>query len=204
MLMRVNPLFAFVCKVFLFLPVCYWGWYSLAELTTAIVVALTEPVLQSLFPKLIYSIEQIGYQVEVIAEVTLPVQDVPQGMVAELPIPVNPLIYSYGLPLALALILASPLNFVKTVGNILISLLLFLIIQVWGISFESLKFLFYQTPPEIIGNIKMLRWQLDVIALGYQLGVLILPAVTPIIIWLFFYQDFIVQLMPALRKSTVE
>jgi len=202
--MQVNPLVSFILKVFLFLPLCYWGWYSLAELVTAIVVLMAEPLLQSLFPGLINSIEQTGYLIDVIAEVTVSVQGAPNDVVADLPIPINPLIYSYGLPLALALILASPLNFVKTVRNIALSIMVFLLIQVWGISFESLKVLFYQTPPELIGNMKLPSWQFDAIALGYQLGVLILPAVTPIIIWLLFYQDFIAQLMPALRRNTAD
>lgn len=199
--MQVNPLFSFVVKVFLCLPLCYWGWYSLAELATAIVVYWAEPLLQTLFPTLISGIQQTAFRVEVIAEVTAAAQNVPQGAVAELPIPVNPLIYSYGLPLALALILASPLNFAKTSRNIIISILVFLLIQIWGVSFEALKVLFLQTPPELIGNIKLPGWQLDIIALGYQLGVLILPAVTPVIIWVWYYRDFIAQLTPSLRRK---
>ncbi|RLA24539.1 MAG: hypothetical protein DRQ62_04860 [Gammaproteobacteria bacterium] len=199
--MPVNSLLFFILKVFLFLPVCYWGWYALAELSTAIAVYWAEPLLQSLFPALISSIEQMGYRVEVIAEVTVPAQDVRKGMVAELPIPVNPLIYSYGLPLALALILASPFNFVKTTRCMLISILVFLLIQIWGICFESLKVLFLQTPPELLANIRLLPWQLDIIALGYQLGALILPAVTPVIIWVWFYRDFIARFAPALRRK---
>ena len=201
MSLQTNPLLSFVLKVFLFLPLCYWGWYSLAELATAIVVYWAEPLLQFLFPALITGIEQTGYLVEVIAAVTVPAQDMPQGMIAELPIPVNPLIYSYGLPLALALILASPINFSRTLTNILISILVFLLIQIWGVCFESLKVLFLQTPVELLGNIRLLSWQLDVIALGYQLGALILPAVTPVIIWVWFYRDFISRFTPALRRK---
>lgn len=157
-------------KVFLYLPACYWAWYALAEVTTLLVVYITEPLLQFTFPKLIGSIEQVGHLVEVIANVTVAPQNVPRGMVAELPIPVNPLIYSYGLPLTLALILASPFIYIKTLRNILISIILFLLIQIWGVSFEALKVLFIQTPPELIGNALLLSWQLDIIALGYQLG----------------------------------
>ena len=203
MSLQINPLLSFVIKVFLFLPLCYWGWYSLAELATAIVVYWAAPLLQFLFPGLIVGIEQTGYLVDVIAEVTVSAQDVPQGMVAELPIPVNPLIYSYGLPLVLALILASPLNFAKTLGNIIISILIFLLIQIWGVCFESLKVLFLQTPSELLGDISLLSWQLDMIALGYQLGVLILPAVTPVIIWVWFYRDYIVRFTPALSRKNV-
>ena len=198
--MQVNPLLSFIIKVFLWLPICYWGWFSLAEFTTLLVVNLTEPLMLFLFPQLIASIEQLGYLVEVVVNVRVSVQHVPQGMVAELPIPVNPLIYSYGLPLTLALILASPFNFSKTLCNIFISVLLFLVIQIWGVSFEALKVLFLQTSSELIGSISLLPWQLDIIALGYQLGALILPAVTPVVLWLVFYRDFIAGFVPVLRE----
>ena len=201
MSMQVSPLLSFVIKIFLFLPLCYWGWYALAELATAVVVYWAEPLLQFLFPALIVGIEQIGYRVEVIAEVTVAAQNVPKGMVAEIPIPVNPLKYSYGLPLALALILASPLNFAKTLRNVIISILVFLLIQVWGVCFESLKVLFLQTPVELLGNIRPPSWQLRIIALGYQLGSLILPAVAPVIIWVWFYKDFIAGFAPALLRK---
>lgn len=201
MSMQVSPLLSFVIKIFLFLPLCYWGWYALAELATAVVVYWAEPLLQFLFPMLIVGIEQIGYRVEVIAEVTVAAQNVPKGMVAEIPIPVNPLKYSYGLPLALALILASPLNFAKTLRNVIISILVFLLIQIWGVCFESLKVLFLQTPVELLGNIRLPSWQLSIIALGYQLGSLILPAVAPVIIWVWFYKDFIAGFAPALLRK---
>ena len=79
MSMQVSPLLSFVIKIFLFLPLCYWGWYALAELATAVVVYWAEPLLQFLFPMLIVGIEQIGYRVEVIAEVTVAAQNVPKG-----------------------------------------------------------------------------------------------------------------------------
>ncbi len=193
--MQVNPLLAFIFKVFLWLPVCYWTWYSLAEFTTLLVVNLTEPLLLFIFPMLIAGIDQAGYLVEVVANVTVAEQHVPSGRVAELPIPINPLIYSYGLPLACALILASPFNFVKTLRNIFISILIFLLIQVWGIYFQATKVLFLQTPAELIGNVSLSSWQLDIIALGYQLGVLVLPTVTPVVIWALTCREFVTRLI---------
>jgi len=199
--LQVNPLFLFISKVFLLLPLCYWGWYSLAEQSTFLAIFFTEPLLQSIFPGLVADIKQTGYLIEVVANVSVPMQNVPRGMVAELPVPVNPLIYSYGLPLALALILASPIKPVKTLSCIIISILLFLLIQIWGVSFESLKVLFLQTPPELLARHRPGALQLDIIALGYQLGALILPAVMPIIIWILFYQGFIAQLTSIMGKN---
>lgn len=201
MALQINSLTLFIVKIFLCLPLCYWGWFYLADLSSWLLVGLAESLLQSLFPELILGIKQAGYLVEVIVKVTVPEQTIPKGMVAELPIQVNPLIYSYSLPLALALTLASPFKFYRTLGVIFINIFLFLCIQVWGIGFESMKVLFLQTSPDLIGNIRLPSWQIDFIALGYQLGVLILPAVTPIIIWLVFYQEAISLYAPIFKQK---
>ena len=197
----LSPLASFIIKVFLWLPLCYWGWYTFAEFTTLLAVTLTEPILLPLYPKLLASVGQTGHLVEVVASVTVPVQNVPTGMIAELPIPVNPLIYSYGFPLSLALILSSPFNFSATIRNIVICLVLFLIIQASGVSFEALKVLFLQTDPKLLGGAHPEQWQLDVIALGYQLHALVIPAVTPIVLWVAFYYKFVTEVIMKHNKK---
>ena len=198
--MQTNSLIPFIIKVFLWLPICYWGWFFAANTTTIVTAYLTELVLTSSFPQLISSIEQIDYHLDIIVKVTMPSQQVPKGMVAEIAISINPLIYNYGLPLCMALILASPASLLKTFINLIISVLLLLPIQIWGICFEFMKVLFLQTPSQLTGNIILYQWQLDTIAIGYQMGALVLPVVTPIIIWLSLYRNFIVQFVPALRQ----
>lgn len=199
--MQVNPLFLFICKVILFLPLCYLSWYYLAEQGTFLTVLFTKPLLQTLFPALIADIQQSGHLIEVVANVIVPMQNVPQGMSAELPVLVNPLKYSYTLPLTLALILASPIKPAKTLSCIIISILIFTLIQVWGVSFESLKTLYFQAPPDVLLGHRPSILEVNIVALGYQLGYLMFPSVTPIIIWALFYQEYILQLTSIIRKK---
>jgi len=42
----------------------------------------------------------------------------------------------------------------------------------------------------------------ELLALAYQLGYLILPAVTPILIWAAFHRDFLSKLLPHLQPTT--
>ena len=198
--MQAKLLTKFIIKVFLFLPICYWVWYYSASHTIRVVAYLAELLLKTSYPKLISSIEQIGYHLDIVVNVTIPAGEVPKGMVAELPIPINPLIYNYGLPLCTALILSSPGSPLKASYNIFLSILLLLPIQLWGVCFEFMKVLFLQTPRHLIANIAIQPWQMSIIAIGYQMGALVLPAVTPIIIWLFLYRDFMIQLSPGLHK----
>ncbi|MCK5830373.1 MAG: hypothetical protein KAH20_08725 [Methylococcales bacterium] len=148
------------------------------------------------FNDLVLGIEQSGHNIEIIVKATIPQQDIPKGMVAELPYPINPLIYNFGMPLCLALILSSP-NTSKRLGkNIALSIVLLLFVQTWGIYFDFLKSLFLQTPSHLIGHFVLQQWQLDVIAISYQIGALVLPPVTPLVIWMFLYKQFITQFIP--------
>lgn len=198
--MQSNSLTRFIIKVFLWLPICYSLWYSLAPYTSFITSYLTELLLKTFFNDLVLGVDKIGYNLEIIVKATLPPQDIPKGMVAELPYPINPLIYNYGLPLCLALILSSPDKLFPRMRNIVLSLIILLFIQIWGVCFEFFKSLFLQTPSHMIGNYSLSVWLLDLIAISYQIGTLVLPPVAPLVIWMFLYKGFITQFIPALQQ----
>ncbi|MCB1782281.1 MAG: hypothetical protein KDJ34_19765, partial [Candidatus Competibacteraceae bacterium] len=42
----------------------------------------------------------------------------------------------------------------------------------------------------------------ELLALAYQLGYLILPAMTPILLWAAFHRDFLRELLPQARRAT--
>lgn len=199
--MQINPLTSFILKVFLWLPVCYWCWYSSAEFVSIIITYLTELVINFSFPDLIFGVEQIGHNLEILVKATVPTQDMRQGMVAELPIPINPLIYNFGLPLCIALILSSPGSLLKTLFNCALSFLLLLPVQLWGICFDFMKTIFLQTPSHLINNFTLQPWQLELIGISYQIGTLVLPSVAPVIIWLFLYRNFVAQFIPSFPKK---
>ncbi len=197
--MQNNSLKGFIIKIFIWLPICYWCWYYSAEYMVLAIVFLTDLILKFSFPDIFRDIEQIGNQLEIIVKVTLPAEEIPKGMLAEIAVPVNPLLYSYGLPLCITLILSSPAPLLKTFVNCLLSVFLLLPVQIWGICFDFMKTLFLQTPSHLLENLVIQQWQLESIAIGYQIGTLVLPVLTPIIIWIFLYKNFIVQFIPVLQ-----
>lgn len=199
--MQSNSLSSFIVKIFLWLPLCYCIWYLSAPYSVSITNYLTEWLLKSYFADLVLGIEQTGYNLEVIVKATMPQQDIPKGMVAELPYPINPLIYNYGMPLCLALILSSPNSPKKLIKSIAICLVLLLLVQIWGIYFDFLKSVFLQTPSHLIGHTVLQQWQLEMIGISYQIGALVLPPVTPLVIWLFLYKQFIIQFIPAFAEA---
>ena len=96
---------------------------------------------------------------------------------------VNPLVYSYGLPLLFGLVMGSDASWKRKIGIMLLGYVTITLVQVWGVVFESLKMLAFNFGAETHQIVRDAGVSDTVIALGYQLGTLILPALTPIFIW---------------------
>jgi hypothetical protein len=109
---------------------------------------------------------------------------------------VNPHIYGWCVPLYTALILASP----GTEGELwvrwLVGLLILLPVQLWGIGFDIAKTLLFDLGPEASAEPGFSSLQTNLVALGYQFGSLMLPAVAPLAIWLGQHREFVFGLRP--------
>ena len=147
--MQSRPLLWFILKVFFWLPVCYWIWFNAADFTTWVAVDLIEKIFIANLPDQISGIEQQGYLLDVITKLSPPPQDVPEGKIGEIIFSVNTLNYNFGLPLCVALILSSPGNIILISRNILFSIVILLLIQLWGISFNILKTVFLEISPQL-------------------------------------------------------
>ena len=91
---------------------------------------------------------------------------------------VNPLVYSYGLPLLFGLVMGSDASWKRKIGIMLLGYVTITLVQVWGVVFESLKMLAFNFGAETHQIVRDAGVSDTVIALGYQLGTLILPALT--------------------------
>ena len=110
---------------------------------------------------------------------------------AEITLDADPGRYAYGLPIFLALLLAA-----QTVGKsgsrwqrAFAGYLLLLPAQV----FSLVMYLLMQMILAAQLNTRALRvdpWQLEAIVYGYQVGVLVLPTLAPILVWLWLDQQF--------------
>ncbi|MDP2784157.1 MAG: exosortase H-associated membrane protein [Sulfurimicrobium sp.] len=116
----------------------------------------------------------------------------PEGEYA-LVLEVNPLAYGYGLPLFAALLLAS--SEAKRWRKLVPGALLQVPFQAWGICFDLLKQAAVTSGPAVTAQTGLMPWQVEGVALGYQFGALILPAMAPIGLWLAFNRGFIPMLM---------
>ncbi len=192
--MRLSPVARFFWTVVFLLPFTFAAWYFMGILLTTPVAALVEWVMSGLFPQALSGIEQHGFLLDVLTRFSPP--GIPQG---ELTFRVNPMIYGYSMPLYTAILLATPGREGEKWRHWLIGILILYLVQVFGVCLDILKTLTFEMGSQVTAQMHLTaQWQLDAVALGYQFGYLILPAVSPIAIWIAFHRPFIATLAPGL------
>jgi hypothetical protein len=198
-----SPVTLFFVKVLLWLPVIFAAWYFMAIVATWPVTYLVKTALMWLFPDVISLIKQSGYMVEAAAYYTAQnaTAAVPQGVTAELVFEVNALSYGYCVPLYTALILATPSEEGEKWFRWVFGMLILQFSQAWGVSFDILKSLLFNVGPEVAQAFAFSQWQLEAVALGYQFGYLVVPAVTPVVVWMAFHSDYLKTLAPNLVQQ---
>ena len=107
----------------------------------------------------------------------------PDGSVELLGFIINPLVFGYGLPLLFGLVMASGVSFLRKVISLLIGYLAVMLIQVWGVVWQVLKTLAFNFGPDAHQVVTSAGISDELIALCYQLGVLIFPPLVPVVLW---------------------
>jgi len=192
-----SPVGRFFLAVLILLPLSFGAWYYMAIVITWPLTYLVDLVMTGLFPQAISAIEQQGYTLDVVTRFAPPsASGLPPGRVGEVVFELNPLVYGYGLPLYTALVLATPGKEGAKWGSWILGMLVLFPMQAWGVCFDILKTLLFGLGPEIGGQLGFAQWQIEAVALGYQFGSLILPAVTPVVLWIAFHRSYLATLVP--------
>ncbi len=113
------------------------------------------------------------------------------GAVATLIVEVNPLLYTYGIALFVALMLASRAR----PWPIVAGLALLLPFQAWGIAFDFLVNVGVRSGAEVASQAGVVGGMREFVALAYQLGTLIFPALAPVLVWAAMQRRFIAGLV---------
>jgi hypothetical protein len=191
-------------KVVLWLPVCFAVWYYMKGVIGVPTFFLVDWVMNNALPEFIKDIEFKGHLLNVVLQFTppsLPDMKVPEGQVAELVFAVNSLAYGYSIPLYTALILATPGEERAKWIHWSIGFFILVLVQSWGVSFDILKTLTFRLDTSLSSQLGFSSLQKELVALGYQFGYLILPAVTPLILWIGFHQEFLGKLAPGIQNK---
>ena len=166
----------FVLHTLLWLPPCFAAWYFSAQYHAAVAGRLARLLVDQFTTGVVSGLEQSGF--DLVFVTTLEVHPAP-GQTALLLPEVNPLLYTYGLALFLALMLAARAK----VWKILVGAVVLLPFQSWGIAFDFLAEVGIRLGPEVAAQAGLLGWRREAIALGYQVGSLIFPSLVPVVVW---------------------
>jgi len=184
-----GPLARFIVRVFVWLPVAFVVWYFAAPVLTWPAALLVELAARAGLADLVRGVEQSG------ATLTIATSLRAGGTLArpgQVTVDVNALLYSFGLPLYAALVLAA-----REPGwprRLFAGYALLVPVIAWGVLADFLKNIAITSGPLIASQTGFVAWQRDVIAFAYQLGSLILPTVVPAAAWVFMHRAFLERL----------
>jgi hypothetical protein len=105
------------------------------------------------------------------------------------------MVYAYSLPLFGGLAMATPLSARRRIVELIVAFAVIWLAQAFGIVAESLKTLAFDAGASGAAAVAQAGLAPDAIALAYQFGYLILPAVTPIALWIGLNRAFIARLV---------
>ena len=184
--MRLLPsslLGRFFLKTFLWLPFWFAIWFALAGPVSVPALWISEFVLNTLHAGLVEQVEGWGRQIRFVSTLVVEAPDGDGLREAQLIAAVNPLIYSWNLPVLLALLFAADNRFFSIVRLIAGCVALFFF-HAWGVTFDVLRTLALQGGEDVRQSLGWSGWQLEAIGLAYQFGYLMLPFIGVATLWL--------------------
>jgi hypothetical protein len=209
--MTLSPIREFGLRALLWLPLAFVIWFWLAPFWVWPAVAIARQVLLGVWGNLFSGVTQgaelldatghvvarAGYLVQLTTTVMITVPAGPGGPggVGVLEPTINPMIYAYALPLFGGLAMATPLSTSRRLLQFAIALALIWTTQAFGIVAESLKTLAFDAGSEGAAAVAHAGLAPNAIALAYQFGYLILPAVVSVALWIGLNRSFIETLV---------
>ena len=107
----------------------------------------------------------------------------PDGTQEALGFIVNPLVFGYGLPLLFGLVMASNNKLLRKLVTMVAGYAAIAVVQIWGVYWQALKMLTFNFGDDVQQIVADAGVSATLVALCYQLGVLIFPALAPVIVW---------------------
>ena len=187
--MRASPLARFVLQVAAWLPLTFAVWYLAAPLLVRPVALLAELFTRTAFGDLVRSVEQNGALLTFVTSLKPASANAAGDARAVLSVESNVLLFSFGLPMLAALILAAREPHV--VRHLVIGYAVLLPCQTWGVVADFLKNIAIVAGPAVAAQTNFNAWQREVIAFSYQFGTLIMPTVAPAIVWVLMHRRFL-------------
>jgi len=189
--MRNTLIGRFLLLSILWLIVLLPLWYVLARWFAAPAIWLAGAVMKASFAW-VEGWHQEGVKAVLHTLVQVRMKGAQGDVLGELAPEANYPTYGYGLVLLWAMLLASRTERWWLKG--LIGSVILIPVQAWGISFQWLRDVVLLSGPYGAAYLKYSPLARNAVAYGYQFGFLMLPPVTPILLWLAFNKRFVAAL----------
>lgn len=200
--MPSNPLYAFLLRTLIWLPLSFAFWYQAANLLNLPLATISKFVLYQATPSLISNVELGDHKLTFVTpfEAEVPAAQPQQGK-GLIVVEINPLIYGYSLPLLIALLFAAE-GLSVSLSKLFIAYAALLPFQAWGVCFEFLKTVAFELGPAVATQVNFPQWTREGIALGYQFGYLILPPISTAVLWIAMNRNFLNRLLDRSQPVT--
>jgi hypothetical protein len=196
----------FMLSAVLWLPLMFFLWFWFAGPLVWPVIQLAKLALLKFWPQLFAGVAQgadlldahghvlahPGYLMQLTT--TVMVNLAPAGAAPQLGFiepTINPMIYGYSLPLLVGLVMATPLLPRQRLLQCAVGIPLIWAAQAFGAVSESLKAVAIDAGPLGAEAAQRAGLSLNLIALCYQFGYLILPSLLPAVLWIVLNRRFI-------------
>ncbi len=204
--MDKAPLKLLIYQLIFLIPAFYFVWYATGAFTASALAEILRHLFHYLWADYVYALKASGTDIIIYMQ-NLPL--VAQGESAAVislskkGIVVNPFTYSYGIPLFLALAIASP----ATLPQYAIRISTGLVILYAGVCFSiiaSIIFIMHETPgiqwPTLADSVEINDTLIDYI---HFVGFLLIPRVLPLLMWVILYRVAIAEIIHSLRSNRV-
>jgi hypothetical protein len=184
-----TPLGRFVVKVLAWLPVAFVVWYFGAPLLLWPVKVILAVIAWAGLPDLVTSVEQSA-AVFTFASSLKPGEGLATS--SHITVDVDGLLYSFGMPLFAALVLAA--REPRWPRTLAIGYAVQVPFVAWGVLADFLKNIAITSGPLVASQTGFSAWQREAIAFAFQFGSLILPTVVPAVAWVLTHRGFLERL----------
>jgi hypothetical protein len=162
-------------------------WYLAGPVLAWPIALLTRVVTRLAFADLVGVVEQHGHVLTIVS--TLKTTLATASNAGVISVDVDVLLYSFGLPMLAALILAARQP--HTMRRLILAYFVLAPFVTWGLVAEFLKHLVFDTSVTVAAQAGFSPLQREVIAFAYQFGSLILPTVAPAVFWVLTHRRFL-------------
>ena len=184
-----SSLARLIIRVFAWLPVTFAVWYVTAPILLWPAAFLAELIGRMTWSDIIRGVEQARAELTFATTLKAGSAGAHGG---EIIVGVDLLLYSFGLPLYAALVLAAKEP--RWPRRLLFGYAVLMPFVAWGALADFLKTIAITMGSQIASQTGFVAWQREAIAFSYQFGALILPTVVPLVAWVVTHRALLERL----------